>query len=133
MKGRARAVVVVALLAVFGVGVCLLATCLVGCGDSGPPVERAVERSQRKIERIDEKSLVTETLTVAQWAERGAQKGKFKNAEGEYTMVMTMKCAACGATIPQGPTGGQSAAETEELRKGYKCPKCDKLPYAAGE
>lgn len=128
MEGRARAVAVVALLAAFGVGVCLLGTCLVGCGKSGPPADQQAKQAQQKVERIGEKSLELETLTVAEWNARGDRAGKFKNAKGECTMVLPMKCAACGAKIPQGPTA-ESAAETDELRKACKCPKCGKCPY----
>jgi hypothetical protein len=94
----------------------------------------------QKMERIDRPTLKTETLTLEEWQNLGADEtGAFKNRQtGDYTMVAPISCASCGATIPEVEypkalykikNMGEIKSGMAEAKSKYMCPKCGKNAY----
>ena len=93
---------------------------------------------QLTVERIDNKTLETVTLTLGEWERLGYNEaGLYKNPNtGKYTMTIPMVCPSCHAKIPSFPrfTAGKRASEEEvQAREAaireFKCPKCGANPY----
>jgi hypothetical protein len=120
-----------------------------------PPPARVLNE---KVQKIDYKTSELETEAVRDWIGKYAPdaSGRYKSPKtGEYTMVDTVKCVACGELIPgvqipdelqkppqaPAPTSGDKdlpppphagkidPAIMTKLRQEYRCPKCGKYPY----
>ena len=87
------------------------------------------------VKKIDYKTQEIVALPLGKWM--GLHYGKYnlyKNPKtGENTMVDVMKCASCGAEIPEMPLTEELARKghdvVQEARSEYKCPKCGKASY----
>ena len=93
------------------------------------------------IERIDENTLETVTLSVQEWNDLGHKDGKFKNPKtGSYSMLLAMDCPHCNARIPMpirrssrmvravDESTGKEVMRLEEVEEvEYHCPKCGEL------
>jgi len=135
MQGAKKAVVAVLLIAVVvAAGVWIARS----RSSTGKGRSRAMGRL---IERIDENTLETITLSVQQWKDLGHKDGKFKNPNtGTYSMLSVMKCPHCGAKIPMpirrssrmvkavDKNTGKEVMRLEQVEQvEYHCPKCGEL------
>jgi len=97
-----------------------------------------------RIEKIDEDTLETVTLSLGDWQNLGQRNGRFRNPKtGKYTMLPVMTCASCGAKIPNPlPMWGETPQTDEEMSRTrqefarvmaeYRCPRCGKNPFSGG-
>lgn len=104
-----------------------------GSKTAGPPSQI----TGAPVTKVDKDSLEVVTLPMSEWQKLGANAdGCYKNpTTGQYTMLPTMTCKSCGATIPtllQPPSTGNDDADEAayaQMMNEYKCPKCGKNAF----
>lgn len=135
MKGAKKAVVAVLVIAVI-----VVAGVWITKSRSSTRKGRSRAMGQ-SVERIDENTLETVTLSVQEWNDLGHEDSKFKNPEsGSYSMLLVMDCPHCNARIPMpirrssrmvravDESTGKEVMRLEEVEEvEYHCPKCGEL------